>query len=114
MANGIRTGDPRRFNKERSSKFRGGSRVRQTSEEGRRTYRPKRYGNNNKDEDNSPKTLNDIKVQMEFELTYFKATAQHLVHYTTTLHGRCAYKNIKKINGENIRKLNDNKVSTVL
>ena len=25
----------------------------------RRTYRPKRYGNNNKDEDNSPKTLND-------------------------------------------------------
>ena len=25
----------------------------------RRTYRPKRCGNNNKDEDNSPKTLND-------------------------------------------------------
>ena len=33
--------------------------VRQTLEEGRRTYRPKRSGNNNKDEDNSPKTLND-------------------------------------------------------
>ena len=33
--------------------------VRQTPEEGRRTYRPKRCGNNNKDEDNSPKTLND-------------------------------------------------------
>ena len=33
-----------------------GSRVRQTPEEGRRTYRPKRY---NKDEDKSPKTLND-------------------------------------------------------
>ena len=59
MANGIRTGDPRRFNKGRSSKFREGSRVRQTPEEGRRTYRPKRCGNNNKDEDNSPKSLND-------------------------------------------------------
>ena len=32
-----------------------------TPEEGRRTYRPKRCGNNNKDEDNSPKTLNDKK-----------------------------------------------------
>ena len=50
MANGIRTG--------RSSKFRVGSRVRQTPEEGRRTYRPKHSGNNNKDENNSPKTLN--------------------------------------------------------
>ena len=59
MANGIRTGDPGGFNKGRSSKFRVGSRVRQTSEEDRRTYRPKRCGNNNKDEDNSPKTLND-------------------------------------------------------
>ena len=61
MANGIRTGDPREFNKVRSSKFRESSRVRQTPEEGRRTYRPKRCGNNNKnkDEDNSPKTLND-------------------------------------------------------
>ena len=29
------------------------------SKEGRRTYRPKRCGNNNKDEENSPKTLND-------------------------------------------------------
>ena len=36
-----------------------GSRVRQTPEEGRRTYRPKRCGNSYKDEDNSPKTLND-------------------------------------------------------
>ena len=61
MANGIRTGDPRGFNKGRSSKFREVSRVRQTPEEGRRTYRPKRCGNNNKDEDNSPKTLNDKK-----------------------------------------------------
>ena len=56
---GIRTDDPHGFNKGRSSKFHEGSRVRQTPEEGRRTYRPKRRGNNNKDEDNSPKTLND-------------------------------------------------------
>ena len=40
MANGIRTGDPRGFNKGRSSKFREGSRVRQTPEEGRKTYWP--------------------------------------------------------------------------
>ena len=59
MANGIRTGDPRAFNKGRSSKFREGSRVRQTPEEGQRTYRPKRCGNNNKDDDNSPIKLND-------------------------------------------------------
>ena len=62
MANGIRTGDPYGFNKGRSSKFREGSRVRQTPEEGQRTYRPKRCGNNNKVEDNSPKTLNDIYI----------------------------------------------------
>ena len=61
MANEIRTGDPRGFNKRRSSKFREGSRIRQTSEEVRRTYRPKRCGNYNKDEDNSPKSLNDKK-----------------------------------------------------
>ena len=59
MANGIRTGDHRRISKGRSSKFHEGSRVRQTPEEGRRTYQPKRCRNNNKDEDNSPKTLND-------------------------------------------------------
>ena len=63
MANGNRTGDPRGFNKGRSSKFREGSRVRQTPEEGRRTYWPKRCGNNNKDEDNSLKTLNDKNQQ---------------------------------------------------
>ena len=33
--------------------------VRQIPEEGRWTYRPKRCGNNNKDEDNSTKTLNE-------------------------------------------------------
>ena len=57
MANGIRTGDPRGFNKGRRSKFREGSRVRQTPEEGRRTYWLKDCGNNYKDQDNSPKTL---------------------------------------------------------
>ena len=56
---GIRTGTTSGFNKGRSSKFRVGSRVWQTPEEGLRTYRPKRCGNNNKNEDNSPKTLND-------------------------------------------------------
>ena len=57
MDNGIRPGDPRGFNKGRSSKFREGSRVRQTPEEGWRTYRPKHDGNKNKDEDNCRKTL---------------------------------------------------------
>ena len=60
MANGIRTGDPPHwFNKGCSSKFRESSPVRQTPEEGWRTYRLKHCGNNNKDENNSPKTLND-------------------------------------------------------
>ena len=59
MANGIRAGVPHGFNKGRSSKIREGSRVRQTPEEGRKTYQPKRCGNNHKDEDNSLKTLND-------------------------------------------------------
>ena len=49
-----------------SSKFREGSRVSQKPEEGRRTYRPERYGNNNnnKDEDDSPKTLNDKNLSL--------------------------------------------------
>ena len=59
MTNGIRTGDPRGFNKGRSSKFCVGSRVRQTPEEGRGTHRPKRCRGNNRCEYNSPKTLND-------------------------------------------------------
>ena len=49
--------------KGRSSKFHEGSQVRQTPEKGQRTYRPKRCGNNNKDEDNSPKNLNDKNQQ---------------------------------------------------
>ena len=59
MDNEIRTGDPRGFNKGRSSKFHVYSRVRQTPEEGRKTYRPKHRGNSNKDEGNRLKTLND-------------------------------------------------------
>ena len=50
MANGIRTGDPVDSIKDV---------VRQTPEEGQRTYQLKRCGNNNKDEDYSLKTLND-------------------------------------------------------
>ena len=78
MANGIRTGDTRGFNKGRSSKFREGSWVQQTPKEGRRTHRPKRCGNNNKDEGNSPKTLSDEKfswnetLQREIYLCYTK------------------------------------------
>ena len=41
--------------------FREGSRVQQTPEEGWGTYWPKHCGNNNKDENNSLKTLNDKK-----------------------------------------------------
>ena len=63
MANVIRTGDPSGFNKGRNSKSCEGSRVRQTPEEGQRTYRPKRFGNNNKDTDHILKTLNDINHQ---------------------------------------------------
>ena len=63
MGNGIRTSDMRGFNKGRSSKFHEDSRVWQIPEEVRRTYRPKRYGNNNKDEDSSPKTIYDKNQQ---------------------------------------------------
>ena len=59
MVNGIRASDSCRFNKGHSLKFREGSWVQQTPEEGRKTYRPKCCGNSNNDEDNSPKTLND-------------------------------------------------------
>ena len=59
MANEIRADDPRGFNKGCSLKFSEGSLIRHQPEEGRRTYRPKRRGNNNKDKDNNPKILND-------------------------------------------------------
>ena len=70
MANGIRTGNPHGFNKGRSLKFHECSRVRQTPEEGRRIYRPKRCGNNNKDEDDSLKTLNYKTVKRHLNLKY--------------------------------------------
>ena len=63
MANGIRTGEPRGFNKGRCSKFCVGFRVLQTPEESRMIYRRKRYENDNKDEDNSLKTLNNTNHQ---------------------------------------------------
>ena len=69
MANRIRTDNPGGFNKGHSSKFREGSRVQQIPEEGWRIYRPKRCENNNKDEDNSPKTLNDKKPHL---VTFYK------------------------------------------
>ena len=49
------------FNNRRSSKFRVGSRVWQKPEECQRIYQLKPCRNNNKDEDNSPKTLNEKK-----------------------------------------------------
>ncbi len=61
MVNRIRTGDPRILNKECSLKFHVVSQVRQeTPEEDWRTYWPKRFDYDNKDEGNSPKTLDDF------------------------------------------------------
>ena len=55
MINGIRASDPHGLNKGRGSKFCIVYRVPlETPEEGRRIYRLKRCGNNNKDEGNSP------------------------------------------------------------
>ena len=59
MVNGIRTSNPCELNKGCGSKFYAGSWVWRTPEEGYRTYWPKHCEYNNKDEDNSPKTLND-------------------------------------------------------
>ena len=73
MANRIRTGDPCGFNKGCSSNFCEGSRVWQTPEEGWRTYRPKHCGNNNKDEDNSLKTVNDKNITVLFSNRIFQS-----------------------------------------
>ena len=62
MVNGFRPSETRGLNGRRASKSHLGSRVQQeTSEEGWSIYRPKRYEYKNKDEDNSPKTMNDKK-----------------------------------------------------
>ena len=66
MTNGIRIGNLCEFNEECSSKFCEGSQVRQTPEEVWRTYQLKCRGNNYKDKDNSPKTLNNIKLTLTF------------------------------------------------
>ena len=66
MVEGIRASKPCGLNKGHGSKFRVGSQVRQeTPEEGQRTYQLKCCDYNNKDEDNSPKTLND-KILLEW------------------------------------------------
>ena len=92
MANGIRTGDPHGFNKGRSSKFREGSRVRQTPKESRRTYRPKRCGNNNKDEDNSLKTLKDKNILSYFLIDFFFSGDISIIIYMYV----CVYAQIGK------------------
>ena len=68
MANGIRTRNPRGFNKGGISKFYVGPRVRQAPEEGQQTYRLKRWGNNNKGEDNSLKNLKDKNHQVSAQI----------------------------------------------
>ena len=68
MINGIRASDSRSLNKGGGSKFHEVSTVRQeTPEEGRRLLRQKRCEYNNKDEDNSLKTLNDENHQASFQ-----------------------------------------------
>ena len=89
MSNGNRTRYTRGFNKGRTSKFRVGSRVRRTPEEGQRTYWPKRCGNNNQDESNSPKALNDKNHQASFQtfrqltnLIFFRTYLKHILRIT--------------------------------
>ena len=60
MVNRIRASDPCGLNEGPGSNFCVGPCFQQeTPEEGQRIYQPKRCGSNNKDEDNSQKTLND-------------------------------------------------------
>ena len=71
MVNGIRASDLCRLDKGRGSNFSVGSQ--ETPEEGQRTYQPKRCGYDNKDEDNSPKTLNDKNHLFLFSLEWCKS-----------------------------------------
>ena len=88
MANRIRTGDHGGFYKGRSSKFCEGSRVWQTPKEGWRAYPPKRCENNNKDEDNSPKTLND---KNQASSQKFRQLASSLFNYGDIRGTRASY-----------------------
>ena len=63
MVNRIRTSDPLGLNKRHGAKFRIGCRVKQTSEEGQRTYRPKHCEYGNKDDGCCSKTLNNKNYQ---------------------------------------------------
>ena len=62
-----------------------GPRVRQTLEEGRRTYRPKRCRNNKKDEDNSPKNLKDKKKNLQILLMLFLLSLSIFFHSSPSL-----------------------------
>ena len=68
-----------------SMKFCEGSWVRQTPEEGRRTYQPKRCENNNKDEDNRLKTLDDKNHQASSQ--NFKQLINQCLFVFTELNG---------------------------
>ena len=59
MVNGLSTSKSHGLNKGHGSKLHVGSWVQQTTEEGWRKYCPKCWEYNNKDEDNSLKTLNN-------------------------------------------------------
>ena len=85
MVNRIRTGNPSGFNKEHSLKFRVGSWVQQTPEESQRTYEPKRCENNNKNEDNSPKTINDKNHQASSKKFRQLNSSYHVVFHKDVL-----------------------------
>ena len=82
MINGIGTSDPRGLNKGRGSKFCIGSRVRQTPEEGQRTYQPKRCEYTNKDEDNSSKIQNDKNIYTHICVYLYIHTHTYIYVYT--------------------------------
>ena len=79
MANGIRIGYPRGFNRGRCSKVHVGSRLPQTPEEDRRIYLPKRCGNNDEEEVNNPNTLND-KNHQKFRQQFYGFKYSYVIH----------------------------------
>ena len=92
-------GDPCGFNKGRISKFHEGSRVRQTPEEGWRIYRPKRCRNNNKDDDNSPKTLNDENHQASSQI--FRQVGSIRIYIKTPIYKANLFVRQRKKNSTN-------------